>query len=191
VSDEIYEASEIRSVMAEAEPNPTGRRDVAIIHTLWASGLRCAELCNLKPDDIDRRHGAVWVAAGKGDKSRTVILPRASRSELWVKIDRWLTDRNEFAWTDSTLFCSLQGRRLDESYIRHMLAGLAIKAGVERRFHPHGLRHTFTARMHLSGVPLSVIQRQLGHSDLSVTGKYLKRIGMKALDEQMADFSLE
>ena len=52
-------------------------------------------------------------------------------------------------------------------------------------------RHTFAARMHLAGVPLDVIQRQLGHNDLSITGAYLRRIGADVVHQTMTEFSLE
>ena len=189
---EIYEPADVRAVVdACSEDTPTGLRDAAIVFLLWCTGLRSAELCDLGPDDIDRRRGTVWVACGKGGKSRLVITPRASRAELWKRLDRWLRARESHAWVGSPLFCSLQGARLDQSYIRKTLALLAERAGVRRRFHPHGLRHTFAATMHLKGVSLTRIMQQLGHSDLTVTGAYLKRIGAEAMHAAMADFSLE
>ena len=188
---EIYEPSDVRAVLDQCADTPTGRRDAAIVFLLWCTGLRCAELCDLAPDDIDRRRGTVWVANGKGGKSRLVLTPRASRAELWRRLDKWMTARESHAWSDSPLFCSLQGSRLDQSYVRKALAQLANRAGVTRRFHPHGLRHTFAATMHLKGVDLLRIMEQLGHNDVGVTGDYLKRIGAGAVHAAMADFSLE
>ncbi len=188
---EIYEPADVRAVIDACPPTPTGLRDAAIVFLLWCTGLRSAELCDLGDGDIDRRRGTVWVACGKGGKSRNVITPRASRAELWKRLDRWLRVRESHAWKDSPLFCSLQGARLDQSYVRKTLAQLADRAGVRKRFHPHGLRHTFAATMHLKGVPLKRIMEQLGHNDLSITGAYLKRIGAEAVHKAMVDFSLE
>lgn len=53
---------------------------------------------------------------------------------------------------------------------------LAVDAGVRRRFAPHQLRHAHAVAMAREGVPLNVIQRQLGHTDLGVTSVYLQGI---------------
>ena len=135
---EIYEPADVRAVMDACPDTPTGRRDAALVFLLWCTGLRSAELCDLCPGDIDRRRGTVWVACGKGGRSRTVVTPRASRAELWKRLDRWLRLRESHAWRDSPLFCSLQGRRLDQSYVRKALAVLAERGGVRRRCQAHG-----------------------------------------------------
>ena len=184
--DEIYEADEVRAVMAACATSPTGLRDAAIVHTLWCTGLRCAEMCSLMPADIDRERGTVWVAHGKGGISRTVVVPGRMRLELWARLDKWLKARADHAWVDSPLFCSLHGGRLDDSYVRRTLKLLAANAGLSKRFHPHGLRHTFAAKMHLGGVSLGVIQQQLGHADLTITGRYLRKICDDTLRELVA-----
>jgi integrase/recombinase XerD len=56
------------------------------------------------------------------------------------------------------------------------LRRLAVEAGVRRRFAPHQLRHAHAVEMAREGVPLNVIQRQLGHTDLGVTSVYLQGI---------------
>lgn len=189
---ELYTPAQVRAVIEACDSaTPSGARDAAFLFLLWCTGLRIAEACDLLPDAIDRRRGTVWVACGKGGKSRTVVTPRASRPELWQRLDRWQRFRESHAWTKSPLFCNLHGARLDESYLRKTMATLAIRANVNVRFHPHGLRHTFAASMHLAGVPLDVIQRQLGHNDLAITGAYLRRIAPEVVHDIMADFSLE
>lgn len=189
---ELYTPAQVRAVIGACDAEkPTGARDGAFIFLLWCTGLRIAEALDLNPDAINRRRGTVWVACGKGGKSRTVVTPQASRPELLERLDRWIRFRESHAWTDSPLFCGLHGDRLDESYMRKMMGTLAARANVHVRFHPHGLRHTFAASMHLAGVPLDVIQRQLGHSDLSITGAYLRRIAPEVVHKMMSDFSLE
>ena len=59
---------------------------------------------------------------------------------------------------------------------RDKLRNLAVAAGVRRRFAPHQLRHAHAVEMAREGVPLNVIQRQLGHADLGVTSIYLQGI---------------
>ena len=188
---ELYEPKDVRAVLDACATTPSGRRDAALVFLLWCTGLRCAELCDLMPSDIDRRRGTVYVQHGKGGRSRTVVTPKAHRAELWKRLDAWETHRTDVAWTESPLFCSLHGARLDESYVRRTLGQLAERGGVDKRFHPHGLRHTFAAAMHLGGVPIETIAKQLGHNDISITGRYLRRIGAEVVRDVMADFSLE
>jgi len=60
--------------------------------------------------------------------------------------------------------------------VRLQLRRLAVEAGVRRRFAPHQLRHAHAVEMAREGVPLNVIQRQLGHANLRVTTVYLQGI---------------
>ena len=57
-----------------------------------------------------------------------------------------------------------------------MLHRLAAAAGVEKRVHPHGLRHTFAWELEQAGVPVSVISALLGHSSIAVTARYLNHL---------------
>jgi integrase len=69
------------------------------------------------------------------------------------------------------------GGRVDSSYVRRLLPRLAARGGIERRVHPHALRHSFATALAYEGKPLPVITAQLGHSSTSVTDRYLARIG--------------
>lgn len=78
------------------------------------------------------------------------------------------------------LFCIIdgptRGRPWAPGAVRTQLRRVAVQAGVRRRFAPHQLRHAHAVEMAREGVPLNVIQRQLGHSDLGVTSVYLRGI---------------
>jgi site-specific recombinase XerD len=79
-----------------------------------------------------------------------------------------------------SLFCVIRGatagRRWEASSARKQLVRTAARAGVRRRFAPHQLRHAHAVEMAHEGVPLVVIQRQLGHANLGVTSIYLQGI---------------
>jgi integrase len=62
---------------------------------------------------------------------------------------------------------------------------LAAKAGIEKRVHPHGLRHTHAAELAREGVPMNVIQAQLGHSSLATTSRYLAHVAPQHVVEAM------
>jgi integrase len=66
-----------------------------------------------------------------------------------------------------------------------MLPRLAKRAGIEKRVHPHGLRHTHSAELMLEGVPVPIIQRALGHTSLATTDRYLRHIAPKDVVEAM------
>jgi integrase/recombinase XerD len=68
------------------------------------------------------------------------------------------------------------GRQWEASSARKQLARIAAEAGVRRRFAPHQLRHAHAVKMAHEGVPLVVIQRQLGHANLGITSIYLQGI---------------
>lgn len=156
--------------------SPTGIRNTAIIATLWRTGIRSGELLALRPKDIDRSAGHLQVLHGKGDKRRTVAIDLDALSY----IDRWLDARRDLAITGHRpLFCTLAGLPMDSSYLRRLLPRLAARAGVERRVHPHSLRHTYAYELAMEDVPLPIIQQQLGHENAAVTAHYIQHIAPK------------
>jgi integrase/recombinase XerD len=78
------------------------------------------------------------------------------------------------------LFCTLDGEPVDPRYVRAMLQRAARRAGIEKRVHPHGLRHTHAKELEQEGIPVSEIQDQLGHVSLNTTAVYLKSISPSA-----------
>jgi site-specific recombinase XerD len=96
----------------------------------------------------------------------------------WEQLRPWLAYRLQLPV--GAVFCVIEGgsrgRPLTDSNARHQLRRCAARAGVRRRFAPHQLRHAHAVEMAREGVPLNVIQRQLGHVNLGVTSIYLQGI---------------
>ena len=96
----------------------------------------------------------------------------------WEHLEPWLELRAGLP--AGALFCVLRGptrgRPCTAAGIRSQLRSAAVAAGVRRRFAPHQLRHAHAVEMSREGVPLLVIQRQLGHADLGITSVYLRGI---------------
>jgi integrase/recombinase XerD len=96
----------------------------------------------------------------------------------WEHLEPWLAVRA--AMPVGSLLCVLggptRGRPCAAAGIRVQLRTAAAEAGVRRRFAPHQLRHAHAVEMSRQGVPLLVIQRQLGHADLGITSAYLRGI---------------
>jgi site-specific recombinase XerD len=72
---------------------------------------------------------------------------------------------------------------MSDVYVRNMLHRIGHKAGIDKRVHPHGLRHSHAAELAAEGVPVNVIQAQLGHSHLATTDVYLRHVAPAAVIE--------
>ena len=141
-------------------------RDDAVLELLYGSGLRVAELCGLRPEDLDlaARRVRVW---GKGGKQRQVPMsePSVEAVDGWVRRGRaaLATDASP---TDA-LFLNRRGRRLTPRDVRRI---------VDRRAaaptHPHALRHTYATHLLDGGADLRAVQELLGHADLATTQLY-------------------
>ncbi len=174
---EILTHSEALGLLATMDRyRPTPCRNRALLAILWRSGLRVSECLALKPSDLDEQLGTVRVLHGKGDKARTVGMD-GSAFDL---VSRWLDRRARLGVNGhAPLFCTIHqpvGRALTTAYVRQLLRRLAKKAGITKRVHPHGLRHTHAAELAREGVPLPVIQAQLGHASASTTAAYIAHL---------------
>jgi site-specific recombinase XerD len=116
--------------------------------------------------------GIISVHHGKGDKARKVGLGDGALAVLQL----WLDCRRNLGLS-GYLFCTLKGTRMSYTGADNMLKRRAKKAGIEKRAHLHGLRHTHALEAHhLRKVPASVIQHELGHEHLSTTVIYLDHL---------------
>jgi integrase len=180
---EVLTPDEIRGLLkACSRRAPTGIRNAAAIAVMYRGGLRLGELLALKPKDVDAKSGSVAVLHGKGDRRRTVGLdPTAMALVL-----RWMDRRKALGiGPRSPLFATLDGRPLKPSYLRTLLPRLAQKAGIAKRVHPHGLRHTLAFELMMEGIPVPIIQRQLGHASLATTQRYLDHLAPREVIEAM------
>jgi integrase len=161
---------EIVAVMRAAGDDAHGRR----LRGLIVVGLRIQEALALAEADLDDRRGALLVRRGKGGRRREVGMDTWG----WDELQPWLELR--FGLPVGPLFCVLNGRTRGRQWstaaARAELRRTAVAAGVPRRFAPHQLRHAHAVEMAREGVPLVVIQRQLGHSNLGITSVYLQGI---------------
>lgn len=164
-------------VAAASNRSSSGIRLRALIGVLYGAGLRLAEALSLRPSDVDTRAGVVRVRNGKGGRSRTVGLDPQGAALL----DRWLDRRTRYGLNGRhPIFCTYEvgrvGRPLDPRYVRATLARLGARAGIEKRVHPHGLRHSLAFDLAQRGVPPHQIQAQLGHASLAVTDRYVRHL---------------
>ncbi len=174
----LSEAEAIALLKACSARAPTGVRNRALIAVLWRCGLRISEALSLELRDVDVQAGTVRVRHGKDDRSRTVGLDEQTTALL----ARWIDRRKKLGpGARSPIFCTLQGGRIDSSYVRRLLPRLARKAGIDRRVHAHGLRHTHAAELAREGTPINIIRDDLGHTSLAVTDRYLRDVAPQAV----------
>ena len=161
---------------------PTGIRNRALIALLWRAGLRISEALGLLPKDLDPAQCTIRVLHGKGDKYRIVGLDAGA----WALLERWIDRRRKLEISGRLpVFCTLDGRPLQASYVRNLLPRLARKAGIEKRVHAHGLRHTHASELRTEGIDLGVISKQLGHASIATTARYLDHINPQQVVETM------
>ena len=149
---DILTTDECHSLLSACSKAPTGIRNQALIVVLWRVCLRIQEALDLSPKDVSG--DSIRVHSGKGDRARTVGLdPEAS-----AVVERWVTKRREMGFKPSQrLFCTLRGAPIDTSYYRHLFKRLAKKAGLDKRVHPHGLRHSGAVHLLDGGHKITVI----------------------------------
>jgi integrase len=174
---EVYTEQEIAALLKACGRGVTGTRNAAMIVTLKGTGLRCDELLALGCRDVDLERQEVNVRRGKGAKQRRLGLPRDARDA----IDVWLTDRDWLGLERrGPLFCTitrgLLGQPVQAPYFREALKRLGVKAGVDKRVHPHGFRHTFADNARRAGWDIVTIQHALGHTDLRTTYRYVNHL---------------
>ena len=158
----------------------------AVLATLAHGGLRRAELCDLRVDDVNLAEGSILIRSGKGSKARRIFvcktaiqalrewltLRRAEWEETCEKAERPKSER-EFA--EGWLFMFDRARRLHFNGIRTLFETLAASADLSDNpaVKPHSLRHWAATNFLRNGARLRDVQEFLGHSSIAVTERYL------------------
>jgi integrase/recombinase XerD len=141
-----------------------------ILLTLYATGMRRAELCNLKVADIDSQRMVIHIRQGKGKRDRDVpMTPKLLETlrEYW----RWMKPKTYlFPGMDKNLRVD---KPLSSNAIYYIVQDARRRAGISKTVSPHCLRHSWATHLLESGEDLRKIQLLLGHSDLETTSVYL------------------
>lgn len=180
---EVLSRDEIERLLKACAQTPAGIRNKALIATLYRAGLRIREALSLKLKDLDPASGAIRVLNGKGGKARTVGMD----GQAFAILNQWLEIRARRRISDQApVFCMLDGTPLNPSYIRVLFPRLGCKAGIAKRVHPHGFRHTHAAELRAEGIDVGLISKQLGHSSIATTARYLDHIAPWSVVEVIA-----
>jgi integrase/recombinase XerD len=154
---------------APDEESPRGIRDAAMLHTMYAAGLRVSELVSLSLGDVNLETGFVQ-AFGKGGKRRIVPLGAPARR----RIERWRLEVRPRWAPDSSraLFVTHLGKPMTRQGFFELVRRYALAAGIGRPLSPHKLRHSFATHLLLGGADLRAVQTMLGHADITTTQVY-------------------
>ncbi len=178
----LTDAEVCRLLDACDDRQPTGIRNRALIAILYRGGLRINEALDLFPKDIDLEAGSIRVLNGKGGRARTLGIDPAAGAF----VERWLEVRSGLGMNGTyPVFCTLAGGRMGDAYVRVLLPRLGRRAGIEKRVHAHGFRHTHAAQLRVEGVDIGIISKQLGHRSIATTARYLDHIAPQQVIEAM------
>lgn len=174
----VLDENEIDKLLESPEDDVSGRRDKAIMETLYSSGMRVSELVSLNADAIDFI-GGVCRVIGKGHKERLCPLgDKALRS-----IRKYLEMRDS---KNKALFLNHSpngsGSRLTDRSIRRVLNRYIENLSRKQKISPHTLRHSFATHLLNRGADLRSVQELLGHENLSTTQIYT-HVSTKRLKE--------
>ena len=146
-----------------------GKRDRAMLETLYGLGLRVSELVSLRISSIWTEQGFVSVI-GKGDKQRLVPLGGMARDAIrdYLEVRGLAADRE----SSDILFLNRFGRALTRVAVFKMIKAYAMKAGISKEISPHTLRHSFATHLIENGADLRAVQEMLGHESILTTEIY-------------------
>lgn len=158
---EILSRAEVERILTSCHTT----RQHALLTTVYAAGLRVAEVCALRIGDIDSERMMLRVDTGKGGRDRYTLLSPRLLAELR---GYWREARPE-GW----LFPTRDGLRpMDTSLAQKLYYTAKRAAGVTKQGGIHALRHAFATHLLESGVDVHTIQKLMGHSSVSTTVRY-------------------
>ncbi len=177
---QVLGVAQIERLIDEAHVEPTTQhalllRDVAIVETAYAAGLRISEIAGAQLADLDLTRGELRVM-GKGRKERVTLLGGPAREAIETYLSEGrpaLRAKSEVGQPDSgTLFLNSRGGSIGVRGVRYRLDRLMRAAGMPSGTSPHTLRHSFASHLLEGGADLRVVQELLGHASLGTTQIY-------------------
>ncbi len=146
----------------------SSHRNRVMIQLFLSTGLRLSEMINLKWQDINLMSGQLKVVDGKGNKDRI----------LWIGEDtlqllcEWKERQSDKLQKTIYVFTNRDTQQLVDRDVREMVVTYAKKAGISKKISPHTLRHTYATNLLRQTKNIRLVQKALGHSDLSTTMIY-------------------
>jgi integrase/recombinase XerD len=170
---EVLSYEEItRMIESIDRSHPQGTRNVAIIETLYACGLRVSELTSLRISHLYPELQVIRVI-GKNNKERLVPIGQEALHQIQLYIEG---DRNRMMNIDPVardiLFLNRRGKKLSRVMVFNIIREAAANAGINKTISPHSLRHSFATHLVEGGADLRAVQEMLGHASITTTEIY-------------------
>jgi integrase/recombinase XerC len=160
-----------RLLSAPSDNDLLGRRDRAMLETLYSTGIRVSELVGLQLSDVDLPGEALKVR-GKGNKERIVPLGSHAITAIQRYLEMLRGDPRLGQREAGPLFVNKHGGRLSSRSVRRKLDKYLKQCGLDPSISPHTLRHSFATHLLDNGADLRSVQELLGHQSLSTTQVY-------------------
>lgn len=161
--------SEVKKILEVAEEEDAEHH--LILLTMWRSGVRVAELVELKAEDINFKDDKIEVRGGKGDKDRMVPLHSELKSQLKSYIDYRDIKDTDILFDYSTRWIEMLVDRYTD------------KSDVDRNTFPHMFRHGYAVHCLKCGYNIRNLQKNLGHSSLQITARYLDLLDEERINQ--------
>jgi len=164
----LDEESVVKFITSPDPGDALGRRDRAILETLYSTGIRVSELVNIDISDIDFISGFVKIL-GKGRVERLTPIGDKALSAIRFYIDE---RSKEGESKDKAIFRNKYGKRITDRSVRRIVDKYIKIASIKEKISPHSLRHSFATHLLNKGADLRSVQELLGHKNLSTTQIY-------------------
>ncbi len=176
----ILEREEIKRMMEAIDVSTAlGFRNRLTIELLYSTGMRVSEFINLKLSDIHHKEEYLDII-GKGNKERYIPIDKRVLNDLMFYINKYRVHQKISDGFENFVFLSEKlGKKLTRQFIFLMLKKTALTAGVDKKVHPHILRHSFATELIRGGANIVAVKEIMGHTSITSTEIY---INLNALD---------
>ncbi|MDP8925081.1 MAG: tyrosine recombinase [Chloroflexota bacterium] len=155
----------------DRKSSPEGLRDRAMLHLLYATGVRVTELVSLDTGDLDLDANTVR-CVGRGARVRHLPIEARAVAALRDYLERGRPLLLRPGFPQSALFLNHRGQRLTRQGFWLIMKAVARDSGVSSAVTPHTLRHSFAAHRLSDGLGLPRLRELLGHANISTTQVY-------------------
>jgi len=148
-----------------------------ILELTYSTGMRRAEICNLRLQDIDLLSGSVTVRQGKWSKDRCIPVGRTAARWMRKYIDHIrpaLLSRSNTPDSTTVFLDCRHGGPVSPNNLTRIFDGIAGRAGIKKRVTFHGLRHAFATHLIQRGANLADVAKMMGHEFISTTQRYVQ-----------------
>ncbi len=169
---DVLSQDEIEVILSQ--PNVAERlgiRDKAILETMYATGMRVAEVISIKQSNVYHDEGIDRVF-GKGSKERIVPIGKSALNWIQKYVAQVRPTLTKRGGSQDAVFLNARGKPMSRMAIWNIVKAYTKKSGIKKEVHPHTIRHSFATHLLEGGADLRAVQEMLGHVDISTTQIY-------------------